>query len=145
MAEPPHDVATKTLLLYDGVCGLCARSVQFVLRRDRRDRFRFAALQSAFARAIVTRHGFDPDDLDSFAIVDGVGTSDERMHRKGRAALLVLARLGGVYALTAPLRLLPNVLLDLVYDFVARRRYRWFGRTETCFVPAKSDRAKFVE
>jgi predicted DCC family thiol-disulfide oxidoreductase YuxK len=133
------------LLLFDGRCGLCNRLVKFVLRRDKRDRFVFAPLQSPLAAEILARHGRDARDLDTLCVVLDRGAPGERVLVKGRAALHVLARLGAAWPLLAALgRPLPTRLLDLLYDFVARRRIRWFGRTETCLVPTPAQRAKFL-
>jgi len=87
------------ILLYDGVCGLCNRFVQFILRHDRRDQFRFAALQSNFARAILHRHGLSPDALDTVYLVFDYGQASERLLSRNDAATAVLKALGGVWRL----------------------------------------------
>jgi predicted DCC family thiol-disulfide oxidoreductase YuxK len=133
------------LLLYDGVCGLCSRLLQFVLVRDRRGLFRFAALQSATGRAIVARAGGDPDDLDSFYAVANYATPQARTHTKSRAGLFVLGELGWPWSLARPIGLLPTSILDLVYDLIARYRYRVFGRYDQCLVPRPEFRNRFVE
>ncbi len=133
------------LLLYDGVCGLCSRLVQFVLRRDRRDRFRFAALQSPLAEAILTRHGRDPRDLDTVYVVVDHGTEAERVLWKGRAVAFVLTELGGLWAFAHVAKLVPTFVLDGLYTFVAKRRYGWFGKLDACPVPAPKDRVKFLD
>lgn len=132
------------LVLYDGDCGLCSRLNLFLIRRDRRDRFRFAPLQSATGRDVLLRHGREPGDLDTFRVVTAASDhEDGRLLERGRAAVFVLTALGGPWRLAALLRLLPRRLLDAGYDFVARRRHR-FGPA-TCALPTPDIRAKFLE
>lgn len=133
------------IVLYDGVCGLCNGLVRFVLRRDRRRRFRFAPLQSAFARELLGRHGRDPRDLDTLYVVVEPGGKAERLIDRSRAVLHVLRRIGGPWALASPAGLLPRGLLDAAYDLVASRRYRLFGRHEVCPVPEEKWRDRFLD
>lgn len=134
----------QTLILYDGVCGLCHAFVRFLLRRDRHDRLRFAPLQSEFAREIVLRHGGDPDTLSTVYLVDHHGTERESVRLRGKAALYALDRLGGAWRLVAILRFLPAFLLNIGYGVVAHFRYRLFGKHETCAIPEPSERVKFL-
>lgn len=144
-ADPPAPAA-HSIVLYDGVCGLCHRFNRFVLKRDRRDRFRFAPLQGTFASQALGRHGKDPRDLDTvYLIVDAGGPREEALSR-GHAVRRILSELGGVWRFAAAvLRLLPGPLLDAAYDFTARRRYRWFGKYESCPAPSEKDRRKFLD
>lgn len=132
------------LLLFDGRCGLCNRVVKFVLRRDRHDRFVFAPLQSRVAAEVLARDGRDARDLDTFCVVRDRGLPAETVLVKGRAALLVARTIGGAWAMTAVLGVLPTAVLDFVYDRVARNRARFFGRIDACLVPSDRDRAKFL-
>jgi len=133
------------LILYDGVCGLCNRLNLFVLKRDAADLFRFASLQSDLGIGAVRRHGRDAVDLDTVYVIENYGTEDERLRAKARAVLFIVRSLGGVWRLASLLDRLPTPLLDAVYDFVAKRRYGWFGRSEVCIVPKPEHRAKFLE
>lgn len=133
------------ILLYDGECGLCDRLVQFVLRRDRAGRIRFAPQQGAFATALLERHGRDPARLDTVYLVLDPGTPRERLLQKAAAIFAVLATLGFPWSAVALLRVLPRALLDLGYDFIAKRRLRWFGGPEACSIPTAEQRARFVE
>jgi predicted DCC family thiol-disulfide oxidoreductase YuxK len=119
--------------------------VQFILRRDRRDRFRYAALQSDLAQDLLRRHGRDARDLDTVSVVRDHGAPDERVLTKARAIIYVAGRLGFPWALAAVLRILPWRLLDFAYDQVAHRRYRWFGRHDACPLPTPATRAKFLD
>ncbi len=128
------------ILFFDGVCGLCDRLVQFVLRRDRRARFRFAALQSAVATQTLGHFGKDPEDLDTVYVL----TDDERLLQKGRAIFYVLAQLGLPWSMLCLFSILPTVVIDWFYDRVAKNRYRIFGKRESCRLPAGDERARFL-
>jgi predicted DCC family thiol-disulfide oxidoreductase YuxK len=134
------------LILYDGVCGLCDRWVQLVLARDRADQFRFATLQGTLGSDRVRRYGRDTRDLDTVYVVTDYGQPAEALLWRGAAALFVLRRLGGLWSVVGRLgALFPVRIADRVYDFIARRRYRWFGRFDSCRVPAAGERAKFLD
>lgn len=144
VSDPPAVPPDATLVLYDGVCGLCNGTVKFLLRRDRRDRFRFAALQGDLGRDLVRARGGDPEELSTLWLLQRVGQPDERVWKRGRAGVLALAALGGAWSLFHFLRLLPTALLDLGYRALAARRYRLGGRLESCPVPPPEHRRKFV-
>lgn len=133
------------ILFYDGVCALCHRVVQFVLDHDRDRHFRFAALQSALARETLARHGRRSDDLDTLYVVIAPGEPGERLLSKGRAALHVLRRIGGVWRILTVFGVLPTFVLDAAYDVVAATRYRLFGRHDTCRLPSADDRERIIE
>jgi|SRR5690606_14040459 predicted DCC family thiol-disulfide oxidoreductase YuxK len=133
------------LVLYDGVCGLCDRFTQFILARDRRGRFVFASLQSEVAEALLSRHGRDARKLDTVYVCAGYGSPQETLHAKSRAVLYVFRALGGVWALSRVAGLLPTRALDAIYDWVAARRYRVFGRSDVCLLPPPEQRARFVD
>lgn len=132
-SEPP-------LILFDGICNLCSGAVQFVIRRDGRARFRFAALQSAAAKAAL-------------ASVGGLGTLPDsivvlhrgRLRTKSAAALAIARGLRFPWPLLTIFWLVPYPLRDLVYDWIAKNRYRWFGKTEQCWVPTPALRARFLD
>lgn len=142
------------ILLYDGVCGLCNRFVQFVLRRDRHAIFRFVSLQSAFAARILARHGVNPSDLDTVYVVvnpdpnsgPSNGQPNESLLSRSAAVLFVLKQLPGLCQPAAfLLQLLPKFLRDRAYNAVARHRYRLFGRSEICPLPRDRDRSRFLD
>jgi predicted DCC family thiol-disulfide oxidoreductase YuxK len=139
-------IQSHPIVLYDGICGLCNRLVQFVLKRDRNDRFRFAALQSDFARSLLERHGRVPDDLDTFYLMLDHGQPTERLLARTDAAVAVLEELGGVCSVWAKLlQLFPRRLRDWQYNLVAHNRYRIFGRYDFCPLPDPKDRHKFLD
>ncbi len=128
------------VLVFDGVCLLCSRWVHFVLRHDRVGRIRFASMQSAPGRALFERFGVDPDDPSSLLyVVAGQGFTDSE------AILRVLAGFGGAWRLSGACRVLPRRLRDAAYRALARNRYRWFGRSQQCFVPERDHAARFLD
>jgi len=134
------------IVLYDGVCGLCNRLVQFILRRDHGERFRFAALQSNFARIILERHGLNPDALDTFHVVFDHGAPAERVLARDEGIVVVLEELGGMWRFYAKLfRLLPRSLRRWQYNLIAGNRYRIFGKYDVCPLPEPKIRHRFLD
>lgn len=129
------------VVLFDGVCNLCQGSVQFLLTRDGPGRLRFASLQSEAARALLASRGvtLPEGDPDSILLVEG-----ERVYSHSDAALRIARHLPGVWRVGAVGLVLPRFLRDAVYRWVARNRYRWFGRTESCWLPTPALRARFL-
>ena len=137
---------SNPLLLYDGVCGLCNRGVQFVLRRDANEIFRFASLQSDLAKRLLARHGMKAADLDTVYLVVNSGTVDESLLARSDAALFVLRELGGIWGVGATvLGWVPRPVRNWSYGLIARNRYRIFGRHDTCPVPGESVRERFLD
>lgn len=127
------------VILYDGVCGLCNAFVRFTLKRDRAGVFRFAALQSDYARRALGERGLSPDALDTVYVL-----SDGKVLSKAKAALYVLGRLGLGWRLLSGLGVLPSFLLNPFYDAVARARYAVFGKHETCPLPEPRWKGRFL-
>jgi len=136
----------RLIVFYDGVCGLCNRLVQFLLKRDGHDRLRFASLQSDFASKVLSRHGIDPKDLDTVHVVENYDQATERVLNRSDAILRAGRELGGMWGFAANIgRLVPRPLRNLFYRFVASNRYRVFGKYETCMLPEPQHRAKFLD
>ncbi len=134
------------ILLYDGVCGLCSRLVQFILPRDRNAVFRFASLQSALAATILARHGANPSDLDTVYVVVNHELANEYLLSRFDAVLFVLKQLPSLWsAASFLLQLVPRFFRDAGYGIVARHRYRIFGRSEVCALPRDQDRVRFLD
>lgn len=131
------------VLLYDGVCGVCNRSVQTILRHDRHGSLRFAALDSDFARAVIERHP-DLQDIDSMVFVESPEHSDERVSVRSAAGLAVASYLGGPFKPLLAARIIPAGIRDRLYDRFAAIRYRIGGKHDTCPVPAPEVRARFL-
>jgi predicted DCC family thiol-disulfide oxidoreductase YuxK len=131
------------VLLYDGVCGFCNKTVQMILDRDRRGEMRFAALQSDYGQAVVGRHP-ELQGVDSVVYVERAADV-ERVYVRSEAALKVAAYLGGVWKLFLAARLVPRGLRDYFYDLFARHRYRFFGKYDACMLPPPEVRARFLD
>ncbi len=142
---PPPILTGHSLVLYDGVCGLCNRIVRFLLRFDRHDRFRYAALQSDFARVILSKHRLDPAKLDSVVVITGFATMREQIHTRFDAVLASARELGGIWRIGSLARVFPRQFRNRLYDLIARNRYRWFGSYDTCPIPKPEHRVKFVD
>lgn len=138
------DEPAAPVLLYDGVCGICNRSVQAILRHDRHGTLRFAALDSAFARAVIERHP-ELRDVDSMVYVEHPDGPDERVSVRTAAGLDVARYLGGPYRILLGARVIPAGVRDRLYDRFAAARYRFGGRHDSCPLPAPEVRARFLE
>lgn len=136
---------SNTVVLYDGVCGLCNGLNQFLLKRDPNDHFRFASLQSEFSGSLLKRYDINAVDLDTVYVVADYGQPDQRLLARSDAILHVLGRLGGVWSLLRIGKALPKSLRDALYDMVARNRYRVFGKYDVCLMPEESYRRKFLD
>jgi predicted DCC family thiol-disulfide oxidoreductase YuxK len=135
-----------TVVFYDGVCGLCDRFVRFLLTRDGAGRLRFAQLQGGLARRELIPLGHDPGDLDSVFVIAGWRTPRQRVLSRSRAVLHALGQLGGFWALLARIaHVVPPVVADVFYRTIARVRYRFFGRFDTCPLPRPEWRDRFLE
>ena len=144
-AQAPSVTEGAHLVLYDGVCGLCSRLLQFLLKHDHRAVFTFASLQSAIGRAMVERFGGNPHELTSFYVLANYRTGHARIFSRSSAALFVAGELGWPWKAAVLMRVLPTAILDRVYNVVARNRYRVFGRYEQCLTPRPEFRGRFVE
>ena len=132
--------AEPSVIFFDGVCNLCHGLVQFVIARDPQARFHFAALQSEAARRLLPAGlNPDPDHPDSVVLLE-----NGRVYTHSAAVLRILRRLGGGWAVLSAARILPRFLRDAAYRFVARNRYRWFGRQNECWLPTPELKARFV-
>lgn len=135
MADPRNPT-----ILFDGVCNLCNGSVQFILRRDPQARFRFASLQSEAGQRLVTQQGLDPQVLSSVILIE-----DGKVYRESTAALRIARHMTGAWKLLRVFVLVPRPIRDAVYRLIARNRYRWFGKSETCWLPTPELRARFLD
>src|SRR5688572_27023725 len=137
--------AGRHLILYDGVCGLCNQLVVEVLTRDPKGLFHFASLQSAKGRSLVALHGQNPDVLDNMYVLTDHNGPSPRLLARASAALFVVGRLDSPWPFLRIFSLLPTFLLDARYSFIARNRYRWFGKLESCLLPSDAYANRFVD
>lgn len=131
----------KKIILFDGVCNLCNSSVQYVIKHDKKDIFRFVSLQSELGQKIVKHIGINPIHIDSIVLYEP-GIS---YYYKSTAALEIAKGLSGVITLATFFIILPTRIRDLIYDYVAKNRYKWYGKKETCMIPTPELKAKFLD
>ena len=141
MSEPNtiHVSTPPPVLLFDGVCNLCNASVQWILKRDPRGHFRFAALQSEIGQKLLRQHGLASENFDTVVLVAG-----DRIFLRSDAALEIVRHIGGFWQLLYVFKILPRTLRDAVYNLVARNRYRWFGHREECMLPQPEWKERFL-
>lgn len=133
------DRNSEPVVLFDGVCNLCHATVRFIIARDTRARIRFASLQSPAGVRITAMHGVSPGDLDSVLLLE-----DGMLFRKSTAALRIARMLRFPWWLGYSFIVVPRFLRDAVYDFIGRRRYRWFGMREHCLVSQPGAEQRFL-
>lgn len=131
----------KKLILFDGVCNLCDASVQYVIKHDKKDVFRYAALQSEVGQILMKKYGIDSHQMDSILLY----SEDDGISYKSTAALKVASNLGFPLNLMTVFLILPSFLRDWVYDYIAKNRYKWYGKKEECMIPTADLKAKFLD
>ncbi len=136
---------SNPILLYDGICGLCNRLNQFLLKRDENDLLRFASLQSEFATSVLKRNGINAADLDTVYVVVDHGQPGESLLSRSDAIIHVLRQLGGIWRVFRLGIVVPKRLRDGIYNLVAGNRYRVFGKYESCLMPEEKYRHKFLD
>src|SRR5215212_9499085 len=137
------DVKHQSVLLFDGECGLCTRIVQLVLRADRKGTLCFASLQGDFARKIIARHA-ELRAVDSMALLEATAAGDYHVSVRSEAALRLARYLGFPWSLFGLARVVPRPIRDRLYDWIARRRHRWFGPALTCQLPTPEQQKRMV-
>jgi predicted DCC family thiol-disulfide oxidoreductase YuxK len=128
------------IVMFDGVCNLCNDAVDFIIVRDKNDKFKFGALQDDKSKDILKEYKIKEDYLDSIILIRG-----DQIFYKSRAALEIAKNLSGLWPVTYAFIIIPAFLRDPIYDWIARNRYKWFGKRETCRFPSEEERAKFLE
>jgi len=135
--ELPKD---KKIILFDGVCNLCNASVQFVIKRDTKDVFRFVPLQSDLGNKILNHIGINREQTDSIVLYE----PGKAYFYKAEAALKIINEFGGLYYLLNILQIFPKFISNAVYDYIAKNRYHWYGKQESCMMPTPELAAKFL-
>ena len=128
-----------SIILFDGVCNLCNGAVQFVIKRDNKNRFLFASLQSEEGKQILEDNNFPANKSDSFLLVE-----DGKVYERSTAALRVLKNLSGLRSLLYGFIIVPKFIRDSVYNWIAKNRYQWFGQKDECMIPTPELKAKFL-
>ena len=132
----------KKLILFDGVCNLCNSSVLYVIKRDKKNIFLFTPLQSEVGKQIIRKFGIDTSQVDSIILYN---PSKEVIDYKSTAALKVASNLGFPTNILSVFIIIPNVIRNLVYDFIAKNRYKWYGKKESCMIPTPELKSKFLD
>jgi len=133
------DIIPPRLVLFDGICNLCNGSVRFIISRDPEAHFTFASLQSDEGQRVLRRLGLPIADLDSFVYI-----RDGQVYRRSAGALHVLKDLGGFWEIMYVFIIVPQPIRDLIYDIIAKNRYRWFGKRDSCMVPTPELKKRFL-
>lgn len=131
----------KQLILFDGVCNLCNSSVQFVIKQDRNNHFLFAPLQGEIGKKIIDLYKIDTSKVDSIILY----VPEKGIFSKSTAALKIASKLGFPINLTSIFIIIPAFIRNWVYDFIAKNRYRWFGKKESCMIPSPQLKNKFLD
>jgi len=130
---------TENIILFDGVCNLCNASVSFVIERDKKNVFQFASLQSSFGQEVLKKHQLSSSDFDSMILLQN-GT----IYQRSDAALRIAKELSSAWKLLYGFIIVPRFIRNGVYNFVARNRYKWFGKQDACMIPTPELKAKFI-
>lgn len=137
IALPDH----KKLILFDGVCNLCNSSVQYVIKHDKNNVFLFAALQSDIGQQIIEAYKIDTNKVDSILLY----TPGKGVDYKSTAALKIASQLGFPQNLMTAFFIIPPFIRNWVYDYIAKNRYKWYGKKESCWIPTPELKSKFLE
>lgn len=133
---PPN----KKIILFDGVCNLCDSAVQFVIQHDKNDVFRFVALQSELGQQIIKHIGINTQNIDSIILYEpGIA-----YYYKSEAALQIAKNLGGFFHFGTIFKIIPTSIANQLYNYIAKNRYKWYGKKERCMIPTAELKAKFL-
>ncbi len=131
----------KKIILFDGVCNLCESAVQFVIQHDKKDVFRFVALQSELGKQILKHIGINPLKIDSIILYQpGIA-----YYYKSSAALEISKSLGGFFHFGTIFKIIPTGIRNHLYDYIAKNRYKWYGKKEQCMIPTEALKMRFLE
>jgi len=133
-------VNENPVILFDGVCNFCNGAINFVLKQDRKSVFRFAPLQSEAGRRLLQQYNLPTEEFESFVLID-----QGKVYKKSNAALRVMNKLPWYWKESQIFRLIPTIFRDAIYDFIARNRYKWFGKKDECMVPTPEMRSRFLD
>lgn len=130
----------KKIILFDGICNLCNGAVQFIIKHDKKDVFRFIALQSDLGIEICNYIGVDQTKIDSIILYN----PNVAYYYKSSAIIEIAKELGGIYSLISIFKIFPEKLRNYIYDYIATNRYKWYGKKESCMIPTPELKAKFL-
>ena len=130
----------KKIILFDGVCNLCNSLVNKIIRLDKHDKFLFASLQGKKGKEIIKEFNLQEKNIDSIVLY-----SNKVIKIKSRAVINIIYNINPLFRFIIIFRIIPSFILDLIYDFVSKRRYKWFGKKNKCMIPDKNIQSKFIE
>ncbi|MCZ4244751.1 thiol-disulfide oxidoreductase DCC family protein [Pedobacter punctiformis] len=128
----------QPVILFDGVCNLCNASVQFVIEHDSKQLFKFAALQSDYAREVLKPFKVNPEELNTTMLIE-----NGKLYKRSSSALRVAKHLNGLWPMLYGFMIIPKFIRDWVYDIIANNRYKWWGKQESCWVPTPELKSRF--
>ena len=128
------------IILFDGICNLCNRSILVIIKNDHKKLFRFASLQGKLGHEVLKKHQLSADQLHSFILLEG-----DSIYTKSSGALRIFRELGGGWKLLYGFIIIPRFIRDAVYNFVSRNRYKWYGKREECMVPTPELKERFLD
>ena len=131
----------KKIILFDGVCNLCDSTVQYIIKRDKKDIFRFATLQGEIGQKFISERNIDTTQTDSIILIE----PNVAYYTKSAAALKIGRSFGGIWQALWIFEQLPAFLRNGVYDFIAKNRYKWYGKKDACMIPTPELKAKFLD
>ncbi|TSE11479.1 thiol-disulfide oxidoreductase DCC family protein [Aquimarina algiphila] len=131
----------KKIILFDGVCNLCNSAINFIIKRDKKDIFRYASLQSEIGKKLILERNIDTSSLDSILLIE----PKVAYYHKSTAALHIAKQLSGLYPLLSVFLILPKFFRDWIYNIIAKNRYKWFGKKESCMIPTPKLKALFID
>lgn len=143
MSSGYHKLIPKgvKIILFDGVCNLCDQSVQFIIKRDVKKQFRYASLDSDLGKKLLSERGIDRSKIDSIVLID----PNTAYYVKSSAALEISKQLKGWPTILQVFLIFPSWMRDPIYDFIAKNRYRWFGKKDACMIPDPSFKSLFLD
>jgi predicted DCC family thiol-disulfide oxidoreductase YuxK len=128
------------VVLFDGVCNLCNHSVQFIIKKDKKKQFLFASLQGKAGKKVLEKFNLPADNFNSFILVEG-----DQVYTRSTGVLKMLRRLGGGWKLFYGFIIVPKFIRNAVYNWIAKNRYKWYGKRDECMVPTPELRERFLE
>lgn len=130
----------KPIILFDGVCNFCDGAINFILKQDQKGVFRFAPLQSEAAQKILSQYKLPIKDFESFVLID-----EGKVYKKSAASLKVMSKLPWYWKASQIFWIVPPFIRNAIYDFIAKNRYKWFGKKEECMIPTAEVRSRFLD
>jgi predicted DCC family thiol-disulfide oxidoreductase YuxK len=140
MEQTQQGLVQKKIVLFDGVCNLCSTSVQFILKRDKKNQFLFGSLQGNYGQEVLKKYNMPQNEFNSFMLLEG-----EQLFTKSSGALRMLKHIGGAWSLLYAFMIVPKFIRDAIYNLIAHNRYKWFGKKEACWLPKPEWKQRFLD